>query len=138
MNYKQVFLLLLLCSLSGCVKKTVVVSSSSQEDTSILTAEERARLHDLSFPLAVEPRKVCFEEGKMVLSFETEQSKAEIINFYRTDMECLGWKRDFIIEAESSCLLFVKPSKVCIITITSERNRKVTLYYGPKNKILSI
>ena len=109
---------LLLC-LTGC---TQFRSSRSVRRTRFptLTEEERARIHDISFPLGVEPTKLSFTEKQLVLSFKTELSQDKLNEIYRKGMEYWGWERLGNIKAAESCMTFSKPSKICMITFRNE------------------
>ena len=85
-----------------------------------LTEEERARIHDISFPLGVEPTKLLFTEKELVLSFKADISQDKLNEKYRKDMEYWGWERLGNIKATESCMIFSKPSKICTITFRNE------------------
>lgn len=82
-----------------------------------LTQEELARIHDLSFPLQVQPRKILLNEGQMVIAYTSGLSQEELIGFYHTGMDYWGWEELGIVRSDESCLMFAKPSKLCTITL---------------------
>ena len=124
---KRLLLVIGLLSLSGCIRRGVVITPPVIKP--VVTAEERARLHDVSFPLGVDPCKIRFDE-QVVLTYNSPQSLNELIVFYKRDMECLGWKERLVIEADESMLLFEKPSKMCVIVL--RKGSEVTLWISPK------
>lgn len=109
----------ILLLLSGCspLKFSSAVRSSSFPS---LSEEERARIHDISFPLEVEPTKLSFTEKQLVLSFKADLSQENLNEFYRKGMEYWGWDRLGDVLAVESCMVFSKPSKICVITFRKE------------------
>lgn len=117
---KRVFLSSLLLLLTGCAGTKQVRLEQRPPECAVLpclTEEERARIHDISFPLQVQPTKLLLTESQMVLSFLSELSQGKLSAFYRTSMEYWGWKEFGAVLAQESCLIFVKPSKLCVITL---------------------
>ncbi len=105
--YKRVVAGGLLLCLTGC---TQFRSSRSVRRTQFptLTEEERARIHDISFPLGVEPTKLLFTEKELVLSFKADLSQDKLNETYRKGMEYWGWERLGNVKAAESCMIFSK------------------------------
>ncbi len=114
------FLAIVLLSLTGCSSHQFGRGTFGRTNSLALTQEERARIHDISFPLNVEPIKLLFTESQMVISFVTELSQTQLIKDYRAGMEYWGWHEIGRIAAQESCLIFIKPSKVCSIILRPE------------------
>ncbi len=109
-----------LLSLSGCIKQGSFTGFYSQAPFPELSEEERARIHDISFPLGVEPTKLSITESQMVLAYKIDQSQEKLISLYRSGMEYWGWEELGVVEAAESSMMFSKPSKVCTITLRPE------------------
>jgi hypothetical protein len=105
-------------------------------DTSSAAFVDEARLYDIFFPVAKHPVKLCLEdERKLVVCYLCELSSTDISALYRTGMECLGWDETIMFQTDQSCLIFEKPSKLCIVIIQKDQDsllQKVSLYMGPK------
>ncbi len=89
-----------------------------------------ARLVDVAFPLNVEIRNLTPHKNDMNTSthqsvyFETTMKTEELISFYKSQMERLGWKQGPIVwtdEAhpidERTILVFEKPARLTLVTI---------------------
>ena len=121
--------LLLMGLLTGCKQ----ASRGSLPDKVPLTQEECARLHDLVFPLEVEPYKRSLVGSEVIVSFTASLSNDQIISFYQTNMVQAGWKLGGVVRTSESCLVFVKPSKYCTIVVRSVgQDVEVTLFVVPK------
>ncbi len=133
---KVLFMGTLLVCLSGCggrqelsLSSVIMTPAVQVEEFPNLTPEELARLHDMSFPLNVQPKKLLFTETQMVLTYTTELSQEELRVFYHTSMDYWGWEELGIVMAPESCLMFAKPSKLCTIVLRSEGTQtSVTLF----------
>lgn len=125
-------LTIFLVSLTACSLRQ---PSGWRRTASVLTHEERSRIHDLTFPLNVQPTKLLFNERQMVLSFTTELTQAQLIKDYRAGMEYWGWDEVGSVAASESCLIFIKPSKVCAVMIRPEGSeRRVMIFSTIKKK----
>jgi hypothetical protein len=133
---KALFIGIVFVCLSGCglrqessMHTVTTVPVVQGAEFPVLTQEELARLHDLSFPLRVEPRNLLMTDAQMVFSYTTELSEDELITFYHAQMDYLGWEEQAVVKAPESCLMFTKPSKLCTITLRSDGAlRRVTLF----------
>jgi hypothetical protein len=130
---KRVLGVLLMC-LPGCAyrQESLVVD---RERFPLFSAEERARIDDLSFPLQVEPEKLLSTENQLVLTYLTSLSQDALCDMYHTSMEYWGWEEDAVVRAPESCLLFSKPSKVCSVLMRPEGlQTRVTLFTSRKKR----
>ena len=85
-----------------------------------LSAGEQARIHDIPFPLQVQPRKLLLTESQMVISYTSYLTQEELSAFYHTGMDYWGWEELGIVRSDESCLMFAKPSKLCTIVLRSK------------------
>ncbi len=85
-----------------------------------LTTEEQARIHDIPFPLQVQPRKLLLNESQMVIAYTSQFPQDELVSFYHKGMDYWGWEELGIVSSDESCLTFAKPSKLCTITLRSK------------------
>ncbi len=137
--YTGLFCTALLLFLTSCApKQAVSIQSRKRETTQILTDEERARLHDIAFPEDVRPEKLVSQSGQTILTYISKSSVQELFDFYRTDMEYIGWDLVTAFKADESCLIFEKPAKRCIVTTRSDEmagQTRVILFIGPRKQI---
>ena len=127
--------ILICCVLTGCgLRQGPFVGTYTQGSFPALTEEERARIHDISFPLEVEPTKLSFTESQMVLAYKTDLSQEKLISLYRTGMEYWGWEELGVVNADETCLIFSKPSKVCAITLRPEGAQTRVLIFSTLKK----
>ena len=70
----------------------------------MLTEEERARLHDIPFPLSSTVHKLSLEAHQAIVTLSTIQSRIELIDFFKAHMDYAGWREGSLIEAEETCL----------------------------------
>ncbi len=121
MSARGLLSLLLCFLLTGCgLRQGSFTRLYKQASFPALTEEERARIHDISFPLEVEPTKLSFTESQMALAYMTDLSQEDLISLYRTGMEYWGWEELGVVTAAESSLMFSKPSKVCTIVLRPE------------------
>ena len=105
--------------------------------------KDEARLLDIPFPINASSLWDLgnYEEDprKIVIKFIIDQQCEDIIAFYRAEMECLGWYETAVIKGGEVCLLFQKPSRLCVIMIKSladsNNNHEIVLFIAP-NKFL--
>ncbi len=137
--YSTLFCTTLLLFLTSCApKQAVSIQSRKRETTQILTDEERARLHDIAFPVDVRPEKLASQAGQGILTYISKSSVKELFDFYRADMDYIGWDLVAAFKAEESCLIFEKPTKRCIVTIRPDEIRaptRVVLFIGPRKPV---
>ena len=126
--------LFLLAALPGCAYQGSFSGTYRKNSFPSLSSEERARIHDISFPLEVELTKVSFTEKQMVLAYKTDMTQEKLISLYRAGMEYWGWDELGIVRAAESSLVFSKPSKVCTIMLRPEGNQtRVLIFETDKN-----
>lgn len=81
---------------------------------------EEAISGDLPIPLGA--RKSIFESGKV--AFSTSESRQELAQFYREQMELFGWRLFAHSEYDSeTVLVFENPLELCIIIFKQERSK---------------
>ncbi len=117
MFYKRVVMGGLLLCLPGCAR---FQSSRTRYKVPVVTEEERARIHDITIPLGIEPTKLSFTEKQLVLSYTIALSQDKLNEVYRKGMEYWGWERLGTVCAAESCMIFSKPSKVCSVVFRKE------------------
>jgi hypothetical protein len=101
--------------------------------------QDEARCMDIPFPITMDKlydvRSENTHESQLILEFKADESYEEIIHFYRAEMECLGWHELKVIHGHKACLIFQKPTKMCIITIEKSLHNccshKVVIYISP-------
>lgn len=128
--------------LSGCAKTLVhtpFTGPSSADNMVIVAADQvtipgtsatlpkkvyplfadEARLWDI--PFVVDATTYCLHaeqrDRKLILCSDTQLSSSDVMAFYRTQMECLGWEEKAALQADESCAVFEKRSKYCVITV---------------------
>ena len=120
--------------LAGCARQETPIRPLS-EPLVLVTEEERARLHDIAFPLEVQPTRVPAQSGQ-IFSYSSKQSIIDLFDFYRADMEYLGWDAVAAFKAAAECcIVFEKPAKRCIITIRpgeTSHQAHVVIFIAPK------
>lgn len=114
------------------------INNIKLEKTTGLTLEDKARLSDIPFIQDCEPElisgSVSSIERKYVLACSSNLKMQQVIDYYRAEMDYLGWREELIISAGRSCLVFKKPSKDCIIFIQDkEMLLGITLFVGPRS-----
>lgn len=112
-------------------------SNINLENTTGLTLEDKARLADIPFIHDCEPRLVsgpgALKERKYILACKSNFKLEDTVNYYRAEMDYLGWKEELIVFAGRSCLVFRKPSKDCIIFIQNNNSHlDITMFISPR------
>jgi hypothetical protein len=120
----------LLIMLVGCGPKRPAQPIKSVHP--VLTDEERARLHDVPFPLSCSIHKLSLEAQQSIVSLRTTLSCTELIDFYRAHMDLAGWQEEGLIEADETCMIFRKPSKDCIITLRMQEGQMCVVIFVKK------
>ena len=113
-------LISMLLMLAGCAKQTSISQPINRQAVT-LSEEERARLYDISFPPDVTPERLSSKEGQ-VFSCISNKPVTVLFEFYRTEMEYLGWNLVTAIKSEENCMIFEKPTKRCIVTMRAHMN----------------
>lgn len=152
-KFKIYFILLFifLLTLQGCksflptsnivaqVKNTLQPSEPIEENIYPLFTDE-SKLIDIPFPLNVKLYNLSIEpnDKKFGIRFTSNSPQFDLSNFYRCEMEYLGWQEKGILNGYESGLLFSKPSKMCMILIKSvsyKHNKvEVSLFVFPRTK----
>lgn len=104
--------------------------------------KDEARLLDIPFPINAGPLLNLGldeeDQRKIVITFSINQDSEDILAFYRSQMECLGWYETALVKGYQTCVLFQKPSRICVITINhfdKSALSEVVLFVAP-NKFL--
>lgn len=134
MNSRKVAIIcmigIFLCS--GCASKKRLLRGLEVSKSKVLgqTSEEEARLIDIPFPFDVKTRKINLIESSKVnkaqtaVSFETTLSTGEVGEFYRLEMERLGWKELCNFDDSlGSLVVFEKPHKYAVVSIRFFKRR---------------
>lgn len=157
--YNLSILFLITTLLSGCLNKQITIpvlvdSMSSASHISApavdidnlqgyaeLSQEDRVRLADIPFIEDCEPKLleiVPSAERKYILTCNSNFSSEDTINYYRAEMDYLGWKEDLFFIGKKSALIFKKPSKICIVSLQeanyqNKYKTNTTLFVGPRS-----
>lgn len=93
--------------------------------------QEQARLYDIPVPIMAEPDydyTWSDENGSRVLGFlVTADTPQELVEFYRSHMERQGWQERAIIHGREVLIEFVKPEKLCCVSVRPESAEKMRL-----------
>jgi len=92
-------------------------------------------LVDVSLPVGASAYDISkSSEGDIALSFVTDFSEKLLIDFYKLEMERLGWRNiSAFSSTEESLLIYEKPHKICAISIRFyTKKRGVFVFVGQK------
>lgn len=158
--YNLSILLFLVTFLTGCFNKQVgepvlisIPNSPGQlsynetgiddnpQEYSKLTAEDKVRLADIPLIEDCDPQLLKMApsaERKYTLICNSSFSMEDTINYYRAEMDYLGWKEDLFFIGKKSVLIFKKPSKICIVSLQkniyqNKGNTNITIFVGPRS-----
>lgn len=122
------FLLLIsaIALLAGCGGK------SYKQEQRHAWQQEQARLYDIPIPIMAQPDFEYTwsddEHGNRVLGYVvTADSTQELVEFYRANMERLGWRERAIITGREVLVEFEKPEKLCCVSVRPEGDEKMRL-----------
>ena len=133
----QVIVLFLCLFLSGCSKK--IKKGDSIKSLQMSVCEQEARLVDVPIPVNAKPITNFdqrYKSGKTCqLSYRLDSSEINLEKFYENGMERSGWKKIAKCSCQELLLIFEKPSKICVISVRSEKPGKETLviFFVPKD-----
>lgn len=139
MNY-SVILLGIICLFSSCGgKKTYHALPIKKQHNENLLQQQIAKV-DVPFPC-----QAVFVSNAQVFAEDTEQKRikfltqmplATIIDFYRQNMEFLGWKEDVLVKDEEGLLSFQTFDRWCIISIRPQDKKTmlVAVFIGQKKE----
>lgn len=124
MNIRVVIWGLLVMLLPGCSGVRVsnpdrVITVPNGQTTHFyraLSQEEKARLHDVSFPITVEPYVITSSEGCSIVGYYSSEPLEKLLEYHAADMEYWGWEKGMLCRGDEACISFRKPSKECVIT----------------------
>jgi len=148
----SLFLLLLPSCFSRRVrnKKDIVLQGSSC-DTQIKSGEEQsspdfsfireqeARLMDIPLPLDGEALPAYFLENKdsfptTSLAYQSSVPRADLLVFYKEEMERFGWKKKSESDLLEVFLYFEKPERFCAISLrpspTKDEDTIIVILFG--------
>jgi|GEM_PF-1364545 len=89
--------------------------------------QQEARLIDIPLPLQIEPDyrySIAYEQHGPLYAFTVAMSHEQILEFYRIEMEREGWKLVGSYADIESVMIFNKPTRVCVITIHTQKKQK--------------
>lgn len=95
--------------------------------------QQEARLIDIPIPVQADPlslhgdRLGNEEKSSLVLAYRVYSKKQDIRSFFALEMERLGWNMIADIEDVESLLVFVKPTKVCTVSMRSNYEQEASL-----------
>lgn len=120
-----IFIVATLAMVAGCGNK------SFKQERRHAWQQEQARLYDIPVPIMAEPDyEYTWSDttGNRVLGFlVTADTTKELVEFYRSHMERLGWQERVIIEGREVLIEFQKPEKICCISVRPENDQKMRL-----------
>lgn len=93
-----------------------------------------AQMADIAVPVVAKARGVsCDANGGTMIAYECVLSKIELIQFYRQEMERLGWQQVVEFSGDEVLLTFKKPGRFCTACIrptrkTWDKSKKLALY----------
>ena len=94
-----------------------------------------ARLTDIPVPLLADSQIAsCSKDGVgMCLVYKTIMPVADLISFYKEEMERFGWGQDLFFEGNEILMVFRKPSRFCSVSIrptkkTFFKSKQIMLY----------
>ncbi len=126
MKSHLIYFVATLCLMAGCGNK------SFKQEQRHAWQQEQARLYDIPVPIMAEPDYTYTwsddAKGNRVLGFlVTADTPEELVEFYRSHMERLGWQERVIIHGREVLIEFVKPEKLCCISVRPESSEKMRL-----------
>lgn len=140
--------LCLLAILPGCGSKKVSRAAFEKEaalsittnidvssaDIEYLREQQQAveaQLQDIPMVLGsmlVRHEREALQPDQEVVVLATWCTKEEILNFYRAELARLGWRLNLCVEGQESYLVFEKPYKTFLITISSLKTSKKSTF----------
>ena len=118
----QVIVLFLLpICFAGCKKQAKRTQVKSVNSLNV--QEHEARLFDIPVPVCAESllQEQDYNPKNFVLVYKVDSSVDELVGFYEKQMERLGWKKLAKSNQQEANLLFEKPSKICLVSIRSNK-----------------
>lgn len=100
---------------------------------------QEAKVSDLPIPfnakLVPQYCQTTSSHDRMVLGYRVGMGNHEAADFYRQEMERCGWQLVADARAHESQLIFRKPSKLCVISVRSEKKGKRVLIVMNTNRV---
>ena len=82
-----------------------------------------ALLVDIPIPVIAKVESAsCDNEGSIKFTYNSTLSCNELSNFYKEEMERLGWKQESSFIGNEILFCFKKPSKSCIVSMRPTKN----------------
>ncbi len=125
-----------LCVIAGCGKpfpknilqsqsrcETITEKQGCQQNENVLEIirEREAKLVDIPIPFNAQALPAAFshdeQNGSYELGYQLSCKADDVEQFYRAEMERLGWNESFSIKGTQTLLVFEKPSRLCILSI---------------------
>ena len=102
--------------------------------------QQEARLIDIPVPVHADPLNFNGnqlngeEKDSLVLAYRVYSTKQDVRSFFVLEMERLGWNMIADIEGLESLLVFIKPTKVCTVSMRTnyeqEASSLIVITYG--------
>lgn len=112
-------LFLLLASCSGSKNHKKLISYSELQ----LYQQHEARRADIPLILDVIPLRYEEKGSSLVIIGTSTMAVKECFDFYKDEMERLGWKLISDFDVRENKLIFQKPYKICLVEFALESSR---------------
>jgi hypothetical protein len=131
-------------STSAAPQETIVDSDIDHSLDVVSTAsyvqQQEARLSDVSIPLGSQPRlddiPIHDTAEHSFLLYDVADTPERIAQFYKLDMERLGWQLQYDRMLDPQLLIFEKPHQICTILLKNHESISditvLSLFYGKK------
>ena len=126
---------------SGCGYRTHVpthidTQSALERENQALIREFEAKLYDIPLPFSIEKSQLISDVQSnpdyIVLSYQTRLPLQELIAFYQTELERLGWQqKKLFIGTDEALMVIKKPERYAAISIRHQGTScQLVLYIG--------
>lgn len=109
------------------VQKTASQADAMAVPVNLISADEQqARLSDIAIPFDARllDQYADFSQSQTVLGYVSAMSMPDVVGFYTTQMETLGWHCAEHIRGCEELLLFERPGRSCSVVLRSLVNPK--------------
>lgn len=111
-----------LCMLPACRQEGSKKNSSAAQVTKRKRViEQEAQLVDVPVPIGAQAVSADAQEGLFsstsMLTYTTQQVPDRLAEFYRQEMERLGWQHGARFNGAEQLLYFEKPGRFCVVSI---------------------
>lgn len=102
-----------------------------------------AKWSDIPLPLGIvsdiEKTREAIDESGCIFAYTTSLQPSECLDFYKREMERLGWKEDLTLSFNTPieyCVMYQKPTHLATLMVEStQKATRVKLYNGFKKSI---